>query len=159
MIKRIHIYDLDGTVINSMHRYRTDETGKRIDLQYWIENDTPEKIAQDSLLPLAHQYRDDLANPEVYVIIATARACVENDANYTFVARYLGLPNRFVHRKGRKDNRKGAALKIAGIRPLLNLRQFKNADVHMWEDNKDYLREVCEALNGTPHYVPSQQGY
>ena len=159
MIKRIHIYDLDGTVISSSHRYRTDETGERIDLQFWREHDKPEFIEKDSLLPHAAQYKADLQNSEIYVIVATARACIEGDANYKYITERLGMPNKFIHRQGVDDTRKGAKLKIEGIKPLLNLKQFRGAVVHFWEDNKDYLNEVCEALNAIPHYVPSTQGY
>lgn len=159
MIKRIHIYDLDGTVISSSHRYRTMPGENRIDLAYWRANDIPEKIAKDSLLPHAAQYKADLKNPEIYVIVATARACVPGDANYKFLAERLGMPNKFIHRLGVNDNRKGAKLKIDGVKPLLNLKQFKGAVIHFWEDNKDYLREVCDAIGAIPHYVPSTQGY
>ena len=159
MIKLIHIYDLDGTVISSSHRYRTISGENRIDLAHWREHDKPEFIEKDSLLPHAAQYMADLANPEIYVIVATARACVTGDANYKFLAERLGMPNKFIHRRGVDDNRKGAALKIAGIKPLLNLKQFRGAAIHFWEDNKDYLREVCEAIGAIPHYVPSTQGY
>lgn len=158
-MKKIHIYDLDGTVISSSHRYRTMPNEKRIDLEHWRANDIPEMIAKDSLLPHAAQYMADIENPEIYVIVATARACKEGDANYRFLADRLAMPNKFIHRLGPNDTRKGAALKIAGIKPLLNLKQFQKCAIHFWEDNKDYLKEVCEAIGATPHYVPSTQGY
>ena len=123
----IHVYDLDGTVISSSHRYRTIPGENRIDLEHWRANDIPEMIAKDSLLPHAAQYMADIKNPRIYVIVATARACVPGDANYKFLRDRLAMPNKFIHRKGVNDNRKGAKLKIDGIRPLLNLKQFQNA--------------------------------
>lgn len=159
MIKNIHIYDLDGTVISSSHRYRIIEGENRIDLAHWRAHDIPEFINKDSLLPHAAQYKADLKNPEIYVIVATARACIKGDANYKFLADRLGMPNKFIHREGPNDTRGGAEIKIKGIRPLLNLKQFKNATIHFWEDNKDYLNDVCKALGAVPHYVPSTQGY
>ena len=162
MIKKVSIYDLDGTVICSMHRYRTNKHGK-IDLEYWRQNDTPEKIAKDSLLPLAERYKADLRNPEVFVIIATARACIENDANYKYIRDNLGMPNKFIHRKGNSDSRKGAELKYKGIRPILNLKNFSDVVIHVYEDNIDYLKELCDAFAKTHktvgHYNPSKQGY
>ena len=155
MIKEIHIYDMDGTVVCSMHRFKTLPNGK-IDLNYWIENCTPEKIAQDSLLPLAAQYKAQLADPEIYVIIATARV-IEN-ADMTYIKNVLGMPNKIVSRNGRSDSRKGADMKIAGLRFLNNLQQFKGAVKHFYEDNKDYLYPVATVLNATPHFVPSNQG-
>ena len=39
-ITRVAIYDMDGTIVDSSHRYRTiiDENGERIDLDYLREN-------------------------------------------------------------------------------------------------------------------------
>lgn len=158
MIKEIKIYDLDGCVIDSSHRYRTNTEGTAIDLDYWIRKDVPEEIARDSLLPMADQFKQDLLNPEVYVIVATARACIPGDANYVYLETTLGMPNKFIHRKGRDDERKGAHLKIQGIKPLLNLKQFKNAVLTVFEDNASYLKELCDEFNCMGVYVPSVQG-
>jgi len=155
MIKEIHIYDMDGTIVCSMHRFKTLPNGK-IDLNYWIENCTPEKIAQDSLLPLAEQYQAQLSDPEIYVVIATAR--VIEAADLAYIKNVLGMPNRIVSRNGRGDTRKGADMKIAGLRFLNNLKQFKGAAKHFYEDNKDYLYPVATALNATPYFIPSKQG-
>lgn len=157
MIKQIHIFDADGTIINSIHRYRAIDN--RIDLQYWREYDKPEFIKKDSLLPHSAQYEMSMQNPEVYVIIATARACHKNDENYEFICRHLGFPDMFVHRQGEKDTRGGAQLKIQAIKPLLNLRQFKKAVVHCWEDNRQYLDDMCKELGAIGHFVPSSQGH
>lgn len=162
MIKKIHIYDLDGTIISSSHRYKTkyNNDGKlTIDLDHWRKHDNEEYIKKDSLLPHAAQYKKDLEDPEIYVIIATARACQPGDANYKFVEKHLGLPNKFVHRQGLDDMRGGAQLKVQAIRPLLNLKQFRYAVIHVWEDNKDYLSYMCNKLGAIPHYVPSTQGH
>jgi len=157
MIKEIHIYDMDGTIVDSSHRYRINpETGK-IDLQYWLDNCTPDMIAKDSLLPLADQYKKHCANPEIYVIIATAR--VIEAADYNFIVQNLGLPNKIVSRDGRNDTRKGAHMKIAGLRFLKNLKQFKNAACTFYEDNLEYLHPVAKFLNARAVYVPSNQGF
>jgi len=159
MINRINIYDLDGTIIDSSHRYRTNEAGNAIDLPHWREHDTPEHIARDALLPLANAYMDDMTNPWVYVIAATARACVPDDANYKYLVERLGFPHKFVHREGPDDNRGGAELKIQAIKKLLTLRQFKGAEVHVFEDNQSYLDKMCKALGAIPHFIPSCQGH
>jgi hypothetical protein len=159
MIKKIHIYDIDGTLISSSHRYKTAECGNRIDLSHWRKHDNANHIYKDSALPHMAQYKQDLLNPEIYVILATARACTPGDANYKYIARRMGNPNKFVHRQGIEDTRGGAELKISAIKPLLNLRQFKGAAVHIWEDNKDYLAEMVCHLKGIGHYVPSTQGH
>lgn len=52
----IIIFDLDGTVIDTSHRYRNKPCGT-IDLDFWFANSTPEMIARDTLLPLADVWR------------------------------------------------------------------------------------------------------
>ena len=69
-LKRIHVYDLDGTLLDSSHRYRSNPDGT-IDFDYWIANQS--LCDFDKPLPLAQQYIADLANPETYVIICTMR--------------------------------------------------------------------------------------
>ena len=161
MIKKIAIYDLDGTLIDSSHRFKIGDNG-RIDLPHWRKNDIPVMIEKDSLLELANRAKSDISNREIYVIFATARACVEGDANYSYIAKHFGTPDKFVHRQGVDDNRGGAALKIQAIKPLLNLKQFKNSVVHVYEDNVDYLKDMCYAFRSTHktvgHFNPSYQG-
>ena len=159
MIKQINIYDLDGTVIDSSHRYQTAPCGTKIDLPYWQAHDIPEFIAKDTLLPLAEKYQSDLQNPEIYVIAATARACIKNDANYSYLRDVLGWPNKFVHRQGPDDNRGGSDLKIQAIKPLLSLRQFANAKIRVFEDNEKYLQDMCQAFGAHGTFVRSEQGH
>ena len=69
----LYIFDLDGTVIDSSHRQNTRPDGS-LDLAQWIENNTPEKILADSLLPLAEKMRG--VNREMdTVAIITAELC------------------------------------------------------------------------------------
>lgn len=165
MIKKIKIYDLDGTLIDSSHRYRAKND--RIDLEHWRKNDTPEKVMQDTFLDLYEWLKVDLKRDDTFVIFATARACVENDHNYEFLKAHNIEPDMFIHREGENDNRGGAELKIAAIKPLLNLKQFQNATVHIFEDNIQYLQKMVFALKGdfsqgrkvVGHFVPSIQGH
>ena len=46
------IFDLDHTIIDSSHRQSYLPDGS-LDLVHWRENSTAEKVAQDTLLPLA----------------------------------------------------------------------------------------------------------
>ena len=157
MYKQIHIYDMDGTIVDSLHRYRVNpETGK-IDLQFWIDHDKPEFIAKDKPKgALAEQYREQIADPEVYVVIATAR--VLKAADYEWIENNLGMPNKIISRNGRDDNRKGAKMKIDGLRYLKNLRQFANIPKWFYEDNRDYLYPVANYLSAIPIFCPSKQG-
>lgn len=165
MIKKIKIYDLDGTLIDSSHRYRAIDG--RIDLDHWRENDTHDKVMLDGFLDLFEWLKVDLTRKDTYVIFATARACVKNDHNYKFLEHHEIMPDMFIHRQGDTDTRGGAELKINAIKPLLNLKQFQNATIHIFEDNIQYLHDMTIALKGdfkkgrkvVGHFVPSLQGH
>jgi len=155
-IKRVAIYDMDGTIVDSSHRYRTitDETGTRIDLAYWRENEY--KALQDGLLPLFEQYKCDLADLECYVIIATAR--VMHDPDWDFMNHVLGMPDYVISRtEGSAIS--GKTLKINGLAKFFNLNNFKSADFVFYEDNIEYLKAVCDRFNIRGVYIPSVQGH
>lgn len=163
MYNKIKVFDIDGLLVDSSHRYRTGADGK-IDLPYWRAKDNWYFIMQDKNLPFAEYYKKCLADDNIYVIIATARACVLGDGNYHYIKFKLGMPNRFIHRQGEGDNRGGAALKIAGIKPILNLKQFRNCKIDVYEDNSDYLRDITHAMRDSGHecvghFNPSYQGH
>lgn len=155
-ISRVAIYDMDGTIVDSSHRYRTivDENGERIDLDYWRENEY--RAMDDSLLPMAEQYKQDLSNPECYVIIATARVMHEPD--WKFVREILGEPDYFISRKN-GDSQSGKTLKINGLARFFNLLNFKDAEFVFYEDNISYLKAVCDRFNIRGVYIPSKQGH
>ena len=155
-INRVSIYDMDGTIVDSSHRYRTivDENGERIDLDFWRENEY--KAMQDGLLPMYEQYRADLADENCYVIIATAR--VMNAPDWQFVDEILGKPDYFISRKA-GDTQSGKTLKINGLAKFFNLVTFKNADFCFYEDNISYLKAVCDRFNIRGVYIPSVQGH
>jgi hypothetical protein len=154
MIKRVSIYDMDGTIVCSLHRYRTMPCGTKIDLEYWRANE--HKAYDDNLLPLAKQYQNDLADPDCYVIIATAR--VLGDADMAFITDKLGTPNYIISRKA-GDAVSGSILKIRGLQKFFNLKNFKLAAWTFYEDNTSYLKAVCDKFNITGVYIPSKQGH
>jgi hypothetical protein len=67
-----YIFDLDHTIIDSSHRQLTKADGS-LDLAHWIENNTPEKIAADTELPLANHWREVQLGAHNSVIVCTAR--------------------------------------------------------------------------------------
>jgi len=152
MIKEVKIYDMDGTIVCSLHRYNVID-GK-IDLQYWRDNQ--HKAYDDSLLPLAKQYQEDLKNPDVYVIIATARVLGEPDLK--FIKDKLGKPDYIISRKD-GDSTSGGLLKIRGLQKFFNLKNFQNAIFTFYEDNTTYLKTVCDKFNIRGVYIPSKQGH
>ena len=155
MIKEIHVFDMDGCIVDSSHRYRTAACGKKIDLQYWLDNEY--RAMQDTLLPLADKYQAMLKNPEIYVIIATSR--VLNAPDLEFIETVLGQPNKLISRNGRNDWRSGTGVKAPQLRKLFSLKQFKNAKKWFYEDNQKVLDGVCALTGMTPIFIPSNQGH
>ena len=155
-IKRVSIYDMDGTIVCSLHRYKTQNVNgtDKIDLQYWRENEY--RAMDDSLLPLAEQYKQELKCPETYVIIATAR--VLNTPDREFIAKVLGQPDHIISRAP-DDTRSGGLLKVLGLQKFFNLKNFQNAEAVFYEDNVQYLKTVCDHFNIRGVYVPSKQGH
>lgn len=75
------IYDLDGTVIDSSHRYSTLENGG-IDLTAWINDNTRENCFKDTLLNCVHTMRLDYANSDCIVVVCTARVLSDHDYEF-----------------------------------------------------------------------------
>ena len=151
---KIRIYDMDGTIVCSLHRYRVIDN--RIDLKFWRDNEY--RAYDDSLLPLHDQYVKDLCNPDVYVIIATSRVLHKED--YRFINDKLGKPNHIISRKD-IDSRSGGLLKVLGLKKLFALKQFRDCnDIIFYEDNTNYLKAVCEHFSNIRGvFVPSKQGH
>lgn len=147
-MKKIHIFDLDGTLVDSSHRYRT--INDKIDLDYWRENSN--KVMADKLLPLAKYFRKLKKDKNCVVIIATARVwCKKSDK---FLKKYNLTPDYLVARMSNNDNRKGTDLKIDGIKKLdINGKFF----IH--EDNKDYLSGLMREFDAIGYFYPSNQGH
>lgn len=157
-IQTMHVFDFDGTICDSSHRYRTQmvEGVEKIDLQYWIDNE--HKALEDSLLPLVELYRESLADISIYTVIATAR--IWCDLSVQFAAREGITPQHVIARRDRQDNRGGAELKIDGIDTLLHKLGLRDIEkIEVFEDNTDYLRDICNAIGAIGHYYPSVQGH
>jgi hypothetical protein len=71
MDMQISVFDLDGTVVCSKHRYKS-LVGGGIDLPYWIANNTAANCHKDSLLPTVRTMRKDY-KAGCTVIVCTAR--------------------------------------------------------------------------------------
>lgn len=158
MIKEIHIFDIDGTLVDSSHRYRTLYNGEKvtIDLDYWLENS--HLFFNDSLLPLADTFKALNSRSDVYTIWITARGQEQVKQSQEWLFKNLGQPNKLFCRPN-GHNGSGAKLKANQLKGFLNLRQFQNAERTFYEDNPEYLNAVCSAINAKPVYVQSNQGY
>lgn len=127
------IFDLDGTVIDSTHRQATLADGS-LDLAHWFENNTPNKILADSLLPLADSMRA-LAAIGHTIVICTARAIQPADKAFLALNRlpYATLLHREI------GNMEGdASLKIRLLETYFVGQGFNNAaqaKAIMFDDN------------------------
>ncbi len=158
MIKQLKAYDFDGTIVDSSHRYQTQMVDgvEKIDLEHWIANE--HKVMQDSLLPLAEQYKQDLLNPHIFVVVATARIWCDLTAQFAAIKGIV--PDAIISRSGRQDQRGGIDLKVTGLNQILALPELCTVEeVHIFEDNADYLKGICDALGAIGHYIPSNQGH
>ena len=137
MQKPIYIFDLDGTVIDSSHRFTGTAEGK-VNLAKWIEDSTRENIFKDSLLPLA-KFMKALMKANANVWICTARNMSEND--FDFLAQN-GIKAKTILCRKNGDNRADAEMKTAKLKRLFNLKQFVNAEKIMFDDNKSIQKEM-----------------
>jgi len=138
------IWDLDGTVIDSSHRYSTLANGD-IDLPRWIADNTRENIANDSLLPLARLMRSNYQQGDI-VIICTARVLGVWD--HVFLADH-GIKAHFILSRALGDNRGDAEMKRSKLLALFSdlkipfARWTRNAT--FYDDNMGVL-EMAEKM-------------
>jgi hypothetical protein len=138
------IWDLDGTVIDSSHRYSTLPNGD-IDLPQWIADNTRENIEQDKLLPLARLMRSNYRQGDT-VIICTARVLGVWD--HVFLADH-GIKAQFILSRALGDNRGDAEMKRQKLLALFAdlkipfARWTRNAT--FYDDNQGVL-DMAEKL-------------
>jgi hypothetical protein len=130
------IFDLDHTVIDSSHRQSTLPCGS-LDLANWIQNNTPENIARDTLLPLADLWRT-LDKQGKTIGVCTAR--VLQDADYEFLADN-GLQYDFILSRPMGDSTGDADLKER----LLGEQGIKPEQITaFFDDNEGVLARLIE---------------
>ena len=160
---RLIVFDIDGVLLDSSHRYRTivNENGQeKIDLNHWRKNERHCK--KDKPLELAEKYKKLLKQKNAFVIIATSRIIKTKD--YRTIKVKLGLPHAIVSRNN--NAQKGGQLKLNGILSVMdkaNLYNIKKIDI--FEDNIEYLKTIADGLKNTlnietnAHYIISNQGH
>lgn len=158
MIKRIYIFDIDGTLVDSSHRYRTIWKGEKvtIDFPHWLENS--HLFAGDSILPLGEWFRAVNGEAETYTIWITARGAEQMRDSLPWLVSKLGNPDKIFFRPS-GNNESGATLKVKQLSSFLNLRQFQNVPRYFYEDNRDYLAAVEIAGLAKGIYIASNQGH
>ena len=134
MFKRIMVFDLDETIIDSKHRTPNHPDGT-LNLEKYFAMKNRESIFRDSLLPLARFFKS-LNRKENYIVICTARAMDQND--YDFL-NHFGLDAHIIMCRpldGSENGIKDPILKARKLQRLKNLKQFKGLPMFMWDDAK-----------------------
>jgi hydroxymethylpyrimidine pyrophosphatase-like HAD family hydrolase len=130
----ILIFDLDGTVIDSSHRTPVREDGT-LDLDVYRQKQTWGFVSQDKLLPLARIMKKFYN--QAYIIVCTARELLDCDIRYL---RENGIVyNTILSRNNIPESHyklTDGEYKKRHIRRFLNLKQFKNQQVVMFDDSK-----------------------
>tara|TARA_R100001443_G_scaffold108964_1_gene119966 strand:+ start:1365 stop:1838 length:474 start_codon:yes stop_codon:yes gene_type:complete len=140
----LYIFDLDGTVIDSSHRQNTLPDGS-LDLANWIENNTPDKILADSLLPLADKMRSVRSGTDTVAVI-TAR--VMGDTDLAFMSRN-GLKFDYLYSRAEGNNTPDDLLKRRAILKLAKKLQRSMAwmrkNAIFFDDNLAVL-DIMESM-------------
>ena len=144
-MNKYKIWDLDGTVIDSSHRYYTLPNSQDIDLPKWIAENTRANIEKDTLLPLARLMKSNYRQGDI-VIICTAR--VLGIWDHVFLADN-GIKAHFILSRAKGDNRGDAELKRQKLFALfadlkVPFARWSKAST-FYDDNKNVL-EMAKAL-------------
>jgi FMN phosphatase YigB (HAD superfamily) len=138
-MKRVVIFDLDETVVDSAHRTPNHPDGT-LNLPLYLTLKTRENTLQDGLLPLAEYWRSlDLSN--TYVIVCTARTWADFDQEFLDIhgLRAHKIIARFTPAQCKMRD---AELKSRGLRKLFSLRQFRHLPKYMFEDAKPVISAI-----------------
>lgn len=120
------IFDLDGTVLDSSHRYKANEDGT-VDLAHWRAHSTPRHILQDKPMPLAKEWKAAIVRGET-IVVSTAR--VMKSADFEVLRKHGLYAHHILHRDGENDPRPAYQQKLEQLREIgVNFE----ASI-MWED-------------------------
>ena len=139
MFKRVVIFDLDETIVDSAHRTPNNPDGT-LNLPRYLELKTRENTFKDGLLPLADFWRSlDLS--ETYVVVCTARSWADFDQE--FLDHHGLRAHKIIARfTDRHMTMRDPDLKREGLQPLLNLKQFRNLPKIMFDDAQPVIAEM-----------------
>ncbi len=139
----LYIYDLDDTTVDSSHRQRKNADGS-IDLAHWFANNTPDKIAQDSLLPLAEHLQQRNKRGDA-TMVCTSRQMTE--ADYQFLKDKKINPAFILSRK-HGDNTPCGAMKLDLLTRFCTRMGLAWGDfikqAVMFDDNDDVLNTLSD---------------
>lgn len=139
-IKRIVVWDLDETIIDSKHRTPNRADGT-LDLDRYFQMKNRENIFKDSLLPLYRVFKS-LCRQTNYLVVCTARAMNQDD--YDFLEAHEINPHLVLCRPldGSENHIPDAELKARKIQRICNLKQFQGKPVYMFDDAKPVVSRM-----------------
>lgn len=147
MFKRIHVYDVDGILLDSSHRHNYFPDGS-LDFANYFANCTPEILARDKVLPLAKQYRADCINPHIYTVICSVRS--HELIHINSLDNKIGLPDLLLLcGEKRPPCTPGHLLKLRRLQRLFNLRQFAKLPKYFWEDSAQNIEATKHLFTKT----------
>jgi phosphoglycolate phosphatase-like HAD superfamily hydrolase len=138
-MKRIVIFDLDETIVDSAHRTPNHPDGT-LNLPLYLSLKTRENTLKDGLLPLANFWKSlDLS--ENYVIVCTARTWADFDQE--FLDMHGLVAHKILHRAGdgSENSTPDGKLKRKWL-GMLNLKQFKKLPAIMFDDANKVISEI-----------------
>lgn len=139
MFKRVVIFDLDETVVDSAHRTPNHPDGT-LNLPLYLKLKTRESTMRDSLLPLADFWRS-LDPAENYIVVCTARTWADFDQEF-LDAHGLKAHKIMARFTERQRTLKDAQLKRESLQRLRNLKQFRNLPFVMFDDAQPVIAEM-----------------
>lgn len=144
-IRSIMVFDLDGVLCDSAHRFRYNDQNQ-IDLDHWHNNSTAENITKDrAISDNLIAYQQACNDRSVLCIIATARSWCDHSEKW-LIDNLGSLPDYLSARRSRSDNRSNHALKGLFIQNLRNLSHtLRSASLTFYDDTPKNLREFKRA--------------
>jgi len=139
------IFDLDGTVIDSRHRSMINPDGST-NLTHWFENNKPEKIVLDTILPLANTMRMLYALKH-HIIVCTARSWASSPEVKAAHEQFMldnNLPHHVVLHRENGNKESDASLKIRLLEEYFSVfgLTIETSGATFFEDNL----KVIEAM-------------
>ena len=158
MYKKIHVYDVDGVLLDSRHRHRY--VNGTLDIPHYFANCTPENLARDTLLPLAEQFKADCLNREIFVIACSVRS--NEDKHIKEIVTRLGVPDKLLLVGESEPDKNGklqrpSFLKRRELQRIFNLIRLQNLPRTLWEDNANTINNLKDIFT-TTIFVQSNQG-
>lgn len=150
LYRRIQIFDLDQTILDSSHRYRSLPNGD-IDLSFWRAMSIPEEILKDKTLPLVRYMRESASFRDTFTAICTSR--VMTAADWQLLTKHSINYDYIMYRLTELDTRACAVFKRDKILHLLNNlrippREFHRVDV--FDDHQGVLA-MSKQLGMSPY--------